>query len=91
LYYLPNYNWDKISRLTQATIRGVFEDEFTKVDMNMGTADQDYAAWYKAPSDFVKTYMTNESAWFTYIDISARGIRGQSESQLEKIRMFLMR
>lgn len=37
-----SYVYDKVSRLTQATIRGVFEDEFTKADMNIGTADKDY-------------------------------------------------
>jgi RHS repeat-associated protein len=36
------YIYDKVNRLKQATIRGVFEDEFTKADMNIGTADKDY-------------------------------------------------
>lgn len=36
------YVYDKINRLTRATVRGVFEDKFTKADMVMGTADQDY-------------------------------------------------
>ena len=36
------YVYDKVNRLTQATIRGVFEDKFTKADMVMGTVDQDY-------------------------------------------------
>ena len=37
-----SYVYDKVSRLTQATIRGVFEDKFTKADMLMGIADKDY-------------------------------------------------
>jgi RHS repeat-associated protein len=38
-----SYVYDKVSRLTQATIRGVFEDTFTKADMEMGAADKDYS------------------------------------------------
>ena len=37
-----SYVYDKVSRLTQATIRGVFEDKFTKADKLMGIADKDY-------------------------------------------------
>lgn len=37
-----SYIYDKLNRLQQATIRGVFEDRFTKAEMLLGTADQDY-------------------------------------------------
>jgi RHS repeat-associated protein len=36
------YVYDKLNRLQRATIYGAFEDKFTKADMLMGTADQDY-------------------------------------------------
>jgi len=36
------YVYDKVNRLHQATIRGYFEDNFTKADMLIGKVDQDY-------------------------------------------------
>lgn len=36
------YVYDKLNRLQRATIHGAFEDKFTKADLLMGTADQDY-------------------------------------------------
>jgi RHS repeat-associated protein len=37
-----SYVYDKVNRLQQATIRGYFEDNFTKADMLIGKVDQDY-------------------------------------------------
>jgi RHS repeat-associated protein len=37
-----SYVYDKVNRLQQATIRGYFEDNFTKTDMLIGKVDQDY-------------------------------------------------
>ena len=36
------YVYDELNRLQRATIYGAFEDEFTKDDMDLGQADQDY-------------------------------------------------
>ena len=36
------YVYDELNRLQRATIYGAFEDSFTKDDMNIGQADQDY-------------------------------------------------
>ena len=36
------YVYDKLNRLKSAIIYGAFEDKFTKADLLMGTADQDY-------------------------------------------------
>jgi hypothetical protein len=39
------YVYDEPNRLQKATIYGTFEDRFTKDDLDIGQADQDYHGW----------------------------------------------
>ena len=73
-----NYIYDKVSRLTQATIRGVFEDEFTKADMSIGTADKDYIGNKASEQDV--TGLTQVK-----LDFSARSLILDMETEAENI------
>ena len=42
--------------------------------------------WNKVATEFVKTYMNNETIWFSNLDIAGKAIRGKTASKLEKSR-----
>ena len=73
-----NYIYDKVSRLTQATIRGVFEDEFSKADMNIGTADKDYIGNKASEQDVTELTQVK-------LDFSARSLILDMETEAENI------
>jgi RHS repeat-associated protein len=73
-----SYVYDKISRLTQATIRGVFEDEFTTADMSIGTADKDYAGNKASEQDVTELTQVK-------LDFSARSLILNMETKAENI------
>ncbi len=62
-----SYVYDKVNRLKQATIHGVFEDKFTKADMLMGTADKDYAGTKEPEQDVTELTQVK-------LDYSARSL-----------------
>jgi RHS repeat-associated protein len=72
------YVYDKVNRIKQATIRGVFEDTFTKADMELGTSDKDYIGNKASEQDVTELTQVK-------LDYSARSLILDLQTDAENI------